>query len=219
MKPLISVVVPTYRRAELLDRCLAALAKQHLPGSAFEIIVVHDGPSARTQRVAAHWRRQLGPSGPAIRYRSPRHLGPAAARNAGWRIARAEIVAFTDDDTEPDPQWLSRALEGFCDVGVGAAWGRIVMPLSGEPTDYELDAAGLTRAEFATANCFCRTTALRAIGGFDERFEIAWREDSDLFFRLLEHGARVVHLTDAAVLHPIRRAPWGVSISQQKKIL
>jgi hypothetical protein len=128
-------------------------------------------------------------------------------------------VAFTDDDTVPDPQWLSRALEGFRDPGVEAAWGRIVMPMSRDPTDYELDAACLSRAEFATANCFCRTAALRAVGGFDERFEIAWREDSDLFFRLLERGARVVHLPDAVVVHPIRRAPWGVSISQQKKIL
>jgi GT2 family glycosyltransferase len=220
MRPRISVVVPTYRRADLLERCLAALARQNLPGRQFEIIVVHDGPSTSMRRFAAHWRRRLSrTSGPVLRYRAPPHGGPAAARNAGWRIARAPIVAFTDDDTVPDPHWLAAALDVFSACGIDAAWGRIAIPLGLAPTDYELDAARLAHAEFATANCFCRKRALHAIGGFDERFEIAWREDSDLFFRLLASGARVVHLPCAVVEHPVRPAPWGISLAQQRKIL
>src|SRR5690606_33271118 len=56
-------------------------------------------------------------------------------------------------------------------------------------------------------------------GGFDERFALAWREDSDLFFRLLERGARVIRIDDAVVRHPVRPARWGVSVAQQKKVL
>src|SRR5690606_5701624 len=114
LTPRISVVVPSYRRIALLDRCLSALVAQDLPGSQFEIIVVHDGPSEACRRLAQQWRRRIGPQkGPGFAFHEQSHRGPAAARNVGWRAACAEIVAFTDDDTEPDSRWLSSALEGF----------------------------------------------------------------------------------------------------------
>src|SRR5690606_6101197 len=55
--------------------------------------------------------------------------------------------------------------------------------------------------------------------GFDERFAVAWREDSDLYFRLIDHGARIRHARAARVVHPIRPGGWGVSLRQQRKIL
>src|SRR5690606_30571680 len=113
--------------------------------------------------------------------------GPAAARNVGWRAARCEVVAFTDDDCIPDPGWLAAGTRAV-EQGFAAATGRVVVPLPDAPTDYERDAAGLARAEFVTANCFCRRSVLEALGGFDERFSAAWREDSDLHFALLRAG-------------------------------
>jgi GT2 family glycosyltransferase len=189
--PAVSVVVPTCARPELLARCLEALSRQTLDARLFEIIVVDD---SRT-----------------------RH-GPAVARNRGWRRARAEIVAFTDDDTEPRPDWLANGLNAFRD-DVEAVSGRVVMPVPEVPSDYERDARGLERGEFVTANCFCRRQILEEVGGFDERFRLAWREDSDLQFRLLQAGARIVHAPDALVVHPVRPAPWGVSIRQQRKVM
>jgi glycosyltransferase involved in cell wall biosynthesis len=190
MPPRISVVVPTCGRPALLERCVAPLEAQSVPRETFEIIVIED--LARD--------------------------GPAAARNRGWRQARAPLVAFTDDDTIPDSEWLRRGLEVFrWEPKTDVVCGRIVMPLNGTPTDYERDAQGLERAEFVTANCFCRKQLLEQIGGFDERFRLAWREDSDLHFRLLEAGARIVREPRAIVVHPVRPAPWGVSIGQQRK--
>src|SRR2546423_5043111 len=156
----VCVVVPTCGRPEMLSRCVAALESQTLAPEDFEIIVVDDTRS--------------------------RH-GPAAARNRGWRMAHAPIVAFTDDDTVPDSRWLENGLKAF-DAGVDAVVGRIVMPISDPPTDYERNESGLERAEFATANCFLRTSALEHVGGFDEAFRLPWREDSDLQFRLLPAG-------------------------------
>ncbi len=186
----VSVVVPTCGRPELLARCLAALEKQTLPQQAYEVLVVDDG---------------------ALR------SGPAAARTRGWRRARAPVVAFTDDDTEPRPDWLEQGLRAMQDAD--AASGRIVMPLPAAPTDYERDAQGLERAEFVTANCFVRRELLERLGGFDEHFRMAWREDSDLHFRLLRAGARVVRAPLAVVVHPVRPAPWGVSLRQQRKVM
>ena len=186
----VSVVVPTCGRRLLLARCLEALERQTLAPETFEIIVVED----------------------------LRRDGPAAARNRGWRQAKAPIVAFTDDDCVPRADWLRYGLQAF-EERADAVCGRVVMPLSARPTDYERDAQRLERAEFVTANCFCRRRLLERIGGFDERFRLAWREDSDLHFRLLRRGARIVHEPRAVVVHPVRPASWGVSLSQQRKVM
>jgi GT2 family glycosyltransferase len=95
-------------------------------------------------------------------------------------------------------------------------WGRIIVPLPAAPTDWERNVAGLERAPFATANCLYRWGALSAVEGFDERFTMAWREDSDLHFKLLELDRRCVHQPKAVVVHPARPAPWGVSLRLQR---
>jgi len=89
-----------------------------------------------------------------------------------------------------------------------AAAGRILVPLPGNPTDYERNSVGIANAEFVTANCFVRTAMLRAVGGFDERYRMAWREDSDLCFELRHRGARIGYATRAVVVHPIPAAKW-----------
>jgi GT2 family glycosyltransferase len=218
MTPAVSVVVPTYRRELLLRRCLTALAAQeNVPGS-FEIIVVDDGRSADTRKLVEWFARQCAEP-PQVRYAPQRDgvRGPAAARNAGWRLARASIVAFTDDDTIPAPDWLNQGLQAM-ENGAAAAAGRVTVPLPEVPTDWERNTAGLDGAEFVTANCFVRREVLSAMGGFDERFTRAWREDSDLYFSLLEARQQVVRAPSALVVHPVRPAPRGVSLRVQKNM-
>ena len=212
MKPLVSVVVPTHGRPELLTRCLDALAQQTLPRNDYEVVVVSDGPDPRTRAV-------LERSGYRVRHvELPEQRGPAAARNAGWRAAASDVIAFTDDDTVPATEWLAAGLAAMA-TGCDAVAGRVVMPISRQPTDYERDSAKLAEAEFVTANCFVTAARLRAIGGFDERFTLAWREDSDLQFRLLSSGAILRRAPQAVVVHPVRPARWGVSLAQQRKVL
>jgi len=212
----VSVVVPTCRRPDLLERCLAALVAQTLDAREYEIIVCDDGPGDDARQAAQAAAREAGPD---IRYLPVTATqGPAGARNAGWRAARAPVVAFTDDDTVPDPRWLEAGLRAMA-PGVDAAAGKIVMPLPPRPTDYERDAARLQDAEFATANVFVRAAALQALGGFDERYELAWREDSDLHFALLESGATIVAARQAVVVHPLRPARFAAGIGMQKKIV
>jgi glycosyltransferase involved in cell wall biosynthesis len=213
----LSVVVPTYRRPALLARCLAALVGQSLESDDYEIIVADDAASDKTRQqveeLATH-------AGVAIRYVlvTARH-GPAAARNTGWRAARASVIAFTDDDTVPDPGWLAAGIAALeSDPGLAAVTGRTVVPLPEAPTDYERNESGLQSSEFLTANCFCRRDVLQELGGFDERFGAAWREDSDLHFALLRHSRRIARVVDAVVVHPVRPAPWGVSLKQQRKV-
>lgn len=212
----VSVVVPTYRRPELLGRCLDALGAQTLAADSYEIVIADDAACETTRRQVEDFATK---SPCVIRYISVEGShGPAAARNAGWRAAQGAIIAFTDDDTVPDPGWLAAgagALER--DAELAAVTGQVMVPLPPAPTDYERNEAGLETAEFVTANCFCRRAVLERLGGFDERFTAAWREDSDLHFRLLEGGAKLRKVPEAIVVHPVRAAPWGVSLRMQRK--
>lgn len=214
----VSIVVPTCGRPDLLNRCMASLTLQRYDRSRFEIIIVDDRPSDDTREVVTRWAAHCAESGPDVTYiPSMGPHGPAAARNHGWRAARGDIIAFTDDDTIARADWLRNGMREF-NESVHAVWGRIVMPLTGTPTDYERDAKGLETAEFVTANCFCRKNVLEDLGGFDERFRFAWREDADLYFRLIDYRAGIVHAPKAVITHPIRPAGWGVSVSQVKKV-
>ncbi len=172
------------------------------------------------RRLSTHPATVESAGAPCLRYIPLRsRLGPAAARNVGWKQARGEIIAFTDDDCIPTPGWLRAGLAAFR-PGVVAVSGHLVMPLSSEPTDYELNASNLQHSEFVTANCFYRRAALERVGGFDERFAEAWREDSDLIFTLMENVRGVVpfvHAPHAIVIHPVRPARWGISLQQQRK--
>ncbi|PRX89452.1 glycosyltransferase family 2 protein [Paraburkholderia sp. BL25I1N1] len=213
----VSVVVPTYRRPDMLATCLDALCKQNLPADEYEIIVCDDGPDDATRACVARFGAAQAERGLAVHYVPvTRTQGPAGARNAGWQRARSPLIAFTDDDTLPDPNWLTAGIAALGN-GAAAASGKIVVPLPDLPTDYEADASGLERAEFATANAFVAREYLVLTGGFDERFTSAWREDSDLQFMLLQAGGEIVKAAKALVVHPVRPARWGVSISQQKK--
>lgn len=211
-----SVIVPTYRRPQLLARCLGALLAQDFAPSTYEILVADDAACEETRHQVECLAARAQLCGTNVRYVpvTGRH-GPAAARNAGWHAARAPILAFTDDDCIPDRGWLSAGVAALSEGVVGAA-GRLVVPCPEVQTDFARNTALLASAEFVTANCFYRRDALAEIGGFDERFPCAWREDSDLFFSVMESGGRVVRALDAVVVHPVRPAPWGISIRQQR---
>jgi glycosyltransferase involved in cell wall biosynthesis len=211
-----TIVVPTCRRPDLLERCLGALVAQKFNPAEYEVVVSDDAGSDETRGQVARWASR---SDIPLRYTTPTTThGPASARNAGWRAARGRIVAFTDDDCIPDPHWLAEGV-AVIEEGAEAASGRVIVPLPERPTDYERDAAGLERAEFVTANCFVRRDVLQAVGGFDERYALAWREDSDLQFTLLDRGFRITRAARAVVVHPVRPAPWGISLRQQRKSL
>lgn len=220
MMPHVSVVVPTCNRPELLDGCLRALTRQDFDPRGYEVVVVDDAASGKTRRQVEEWACRTKVTGPAIRYIpacSGSH-GPAAARNLGWRTARGEIIAFTDDDCLPERDWLCAGLKALTPDAAGVT-GRIIVPLPEHPTDYEKNVALLEAAPYLTANCFYRRCALEEAGGFDERFELAWREDSDLAYTLLDKRRRLVEAPEARVVHPVRPAAWGVSLGQQRKAM
>lgn len=212
----ISVVIPTYKRPGLLIDCLRCLEKQTLPLSKFETIVVSDGFDELTFTALQSFTME---SPLNLHYmNTPLKNGPAAARNMGWQNAEAKLIAFTDDDCRPDENWLLSILSCYHGEKLMVFSGFTRVPLPENPTDFALNTSHLQNAQFITANCACTRQALALVNGFDERFETAWREDSDLEFRFLKEGVPLVKVQTAVVVHPVRNnVPWGVSIQEQKK--
>ncbi len=204
--PEISVIVPARDSAATIGRTLGALARQEVDRP-FEVIVALDGRSADT--VAAIERSALRPKVVPSPANGPG--GPGAARNRGVEAARGRVLAFTDADCVPTPNWLlegSRALEQ-ADLVQGA-----VLPDPGTPvgpfdrTVTVVSEVGL----YETANIFVRRDLFERLGGFED-----WMPESetdtrppmgeDVWFgwRARRSGARTVFCLGALVHHAVFR--------------
>jgi histidinol-phosphate phosphatase family protein len=204
----IDLVIPTRGRSSL-RRLLEALAPQR--AGLGEVRVVVDDPAAlgRVGVELAGTATVLGGRGG----------GPAAARNVGWRASGAEWVAFLDDDVVPGPTWAEDLAADLDDLGpaVAASQGRLAVPLPAgrRAGDWERGVAGLAGAPWITADLACRRRALAAVGGFDERFRHAYREDTDLAMRLLHGGWQIVRSRRRS-RHPVAAAGFWASVSRQR---
>ncbi|ASO19594.1 histidinol-phosphate phosphatase family protein [Actinoalloteichus hoggarensis] len=201
-----SVVIPTTGR-ESLWRLLSALDTAMGPRPR-EIIVVDDRPGGA--------ELDLLPSARLLRSGG---RGPAAARNTGWRHSDAEWIAFLDDDVVPGVDWPARLTADLTGLGdlVGASTAEIVVPLPADrrPTDDERGTAGLADARWITADMAYRRSALAAVGGFDERFPRAYREDADLALRVRLAGYAVVRGARRTT-HPVRPSGTLASVRAQR---
>jgi len=204
------VVIPTTGRASLgglLDAIDGALADAsgHAPG---RVLVVDDRRRpARPLAVPA-----------AVEVLATGGRGPAAARNAGWRAASAEWVVFLDDDVVPGPGWAARLVDDLrglpLDVAASQARLHVPLPPDRRPTDWERRVAGLEASRWITADMAYRRPVLAEVGGFDERFRRAYREDSDLGLRVVAAGYRIV-TGSRVTTHPVGPPRRWASVRDQ----
>ena len=203
------MVVPTIGRPSL-DVLLEALAAASGPRPA-ELILVDDRPAGEPLQADR-------PGLPPVRVVRTGGGGPARARNLGWRTARSPWIAFLDDDVVPDADWYERLAVDLADLppDVAGSQGRVRVPLPDDrrPTDWERGTAGLATSSWITADLAYRRDALAAVGGFDERFPRAFREDSDLALRVMDTGARLVR-GQRWITHPVRPVDRWVSVRVQ----
>ena len=200
--PRISVVVPTYNRFGRLQSLLPLLrARVAAADGAIEVIVVDDGSTDETARLTSDLA--------GVRIVHQANGGPAAARNRGWADARADVVAFLDDDCEPSPEWPLAVLPAFDDPSVGGVGGPVVaagtsaLDVFAEVerlADHGRVADDGNVDYLVTANAAYRREALVGVGGFDPAFRSPSGEDVDLSWRLQAKGWRLVR-GGAAVTH------------------
>jgi glycosyltransferase involved in cell wall biosynthesis len=205
-RPEVTVVVPTRDRPEALSRCVAALARQSL-GDAMETIIVDDG--SRRPDAVEEAARLL----PGARVLRGGGAGPAAARNAGARQARAPVVCFTDDDCCPAADWAAR-LGARVRAGAAVVAGHTVLPPTASHTAIasQLIADHLSNGARApdgavafvpSNNLACRRAVLTGIP-FDGAYRSAGGEDRDWCARVLDAGHELASEPAATVIHDPR---------------
>ncbi|MCO8126375.1 glycosyltransferase [Acidimicrobiia bacterium EGI L10123] len=205
-----AVVVPTHRRPELLAEALDGIDALR-PGPS-EVVVVVDGPCPRTEAVLR---------GRDVTVLRTPGIGPAGARNAGWRATTAPVVAFLDDDCVPDPGWLGGLVAGLGDDSIGIVQGTTVPASPADPDDRTIHVTGETGL-YETCNIAYRREALVVVGGFDEHFaerlsrDGRWfAEDTDLAWRVRRTGWATTFRTDARVRHHVFPGTLRSSIREE----
>lgn len=204
---MLSVIVPTCHRNDLLARCLDRLAPgaQSLPASEYEVVVTDDGSKSSAEELVrsrypwAHWA-----AGP--------RRGPGANRNAGARRGTGEWLVFTDDDCLPSPGWL----EGFARsvrLGVPIYEGRTTCE-AGVASPLEHAPVNETGGWLWSCNMMVRCDVYQSLGGFDEEFPHPHMEDVDFRERAVGAGHEFVFVPEAVVDHPPRLMKTGAAIAK-----
>lgn len=210
--PGVAVVVPTHGRPRQLERCLAALARQDYPAHLLRAVIVEDGgPTAQLEALRT---RPFG--GIQVVWEAQPHSGPAKARNHGARVAAMPVLAFTDDDCLPRPDWV-RNLVGRLELNprrivgghtVNACRGNLFSAASQWLVNH-LTGDGLGRREpfFASNNFALAREAFLALEGFDSAFPVAGGEDRDFCDRCATEGMEFLHEPRAVIDHEHRLGP------------
>ncbi len=201
--PLLSVVIPAYRRRESVLTLLEDVFRQDHPS--FEVIVVEDcGGDGTTEAVAERFPQ-------VVLLRNLKNSGPAVSRNRGIQAARSElVVGFDSDVTVPDPQLLTRVAATFAERSevTGLAF-RLLQP-DGQTEDtarwwHPVPIQGYANKRFqtsyfsGTAYAF-RKAAVLAAGLFPEILYMHY-EEVELAYRILDQGGSIQHCPDLIVRH------------------
>ncbi|WP_031496426.1 glycosyltransferase [Bryobacter aggregatus] len=195
-RPFVSILIPTHNRHNSLKRCIAACQRLEYPKECVEILVIDDGSSPPV------------PAYDGVQLLRQEQNGPASARNAALGKAKGEFVVFTDDDCEPEPQWLMELVKAHRHNPSAMVGGRTV---NGLPENVFSSASQCLvdyvyaffeqheqSLRFFTSNNFGGAALeLGRLDGFDTSFPLPAAEDRDLS----ERWSQLVFAPAAVVTH------------------
>ena len=204
----VSVIIPTYNDLIRLKDCIKALGQQSFPRNQYEIIVVDNNSTDGTSL----WLSQQA----SIIFAHEAKQTSYAARNAGIRIAKGDVLAFTDSDCIPAEDWLEKGVAHLLSIpNCGFVGGSIKLFFQdpGQLTPVEIYEAvtALPQQDYvdehrfaATANMFTFKSVIDKVGMFDS--DLSSRGDYEWGRRVYADGYCVFYAEDAQVLHPSRHS-------------
>jgi glycosyltransferase involved in cell wall biosynthesis len=197
-----SVVIPTYNRKPILEKCLKALENQQY--SDYEIVVVDDGSTDGT----VDWLKTNATQFPHVRLFCQDHLGAAAARNFGVEQALGDTIVFIDSDLVVTPVFLKAHAESLIQGQQALGndhlftYGRVINTCNFEdPTSEPYKLTDFSAAYFATGNVAIARHWLIEVGLFDTGFQQYGWEDLELGVRLKNQGLTLIKCPEAVGYH------------------
>jgi glycosyltransferase involved in cell wall biosynthesis len=210
----LSIVLCTRNRADFLDKTLACY-ERIATDIAWELVLVDNGSTDRTPQVLRDFalRKTI-----QVSLFCERRAGASRGRNTGWRHASGEIIAFTDDDCYPQPDFLDKIWKNFSDYPIAYVGGRILLydqsdyPITIQPSENRLiikPRSFITPGVIHSANLAFHRKALNVLGGFDEMLgagtPLRSGEDTDLVSRASAAGYLGAYDPRPVVFHHHRR--------------
>ena len=201
-----SVVIPTYNRQPILEKCLRALEQQHLADGSqvtgYEIVLVDDGSTDGT----VEWLLFNAATFPHVRSLCQDHQGPAAARNLGVEQALGDTIIFIDSDLVVTPKFLQAHADALQGQHLGSdrvfTYGRVINTCNFDnPTSEPYKLTDFSAAYFATGNVAIARHWLLTAGLFDTRFQLYGWEDLELGVRLKKLGLKLIKCPAAVGYH------------------
>src|SRR5882672_54853 len=231
----VSVVISTYNRCKLLARALEALRNQESGDVSYEVLVVDNNSTDETRKIT---EPLIAESPEKFHYIFEPKQGLSYGRNAGIAQARADLVAFTDDDVRVSGNWVSRIKAGFAaEPTADFLGGRVLPQWTGTPP------AWLTRAHWAPlalldygdepfyvdagrpmsligANCAFRKDVFEQVGLFRADFQrvkdgVGSLEDHEMLLRLWHDGRKGIYLPDLTVMAEVQPDRLGKTYHRQ----
>lgn len=199
-----TVIIPTYNRQPILEKCLRALEYQdaHHAIADYEVIVVDDGSTDGT----VSWLETKAREFPHVRLFSQSHQGPAAARNLGVERAKGDFIVFIDSDLVVTNSFLRAHADGLIKGSTRSnrifTYGRVINTCNFDfPTSEPYKLTDFSAAFFATGNVAIARHWLIEAGLFDTRFQQYGWEDLELGVRLKKLGLKLIKCPDAVGYH------------------
>ena len=204
----ISVVIPTYNRKPILEKCLRAIEQQQLMGDSvvagYEVVLVDDGSTDGT----LEWLESHSSEFPHVRSLSQDHKGPAAARNLGVEQAIGETIIFIDSDLVVTEHFLQShadvLVQGQKQLGSDHlfTYGAVINTCNFDnPIAEPYKLTDFSAAYFATGNVAIARKWLEQAGLFDTRFQLYGWEDLELGVRLKQLGLKLIKCPEAVGYH------------------
>ena len=208
--PFVSIVIPAYNEEAKIDDCINSLLNLDYPKDLFEIIIVNNGSTDKTEEIVIRYK--------SIRYFYLPKANVFEARNKGFSVANGELIASTDADIIVEPDWLIHLIAAFENEEIGAAYGvimagffqnnwveRIDCEIRNPKFEFSkmlLPPASEFLPHFSTGNVMLRKNVFKQVGEFDlpDTASVGF-EDMDLSWRITLAGYKLRRAPDAIVYH------------------
>ena len=200
-----SIVIPTYNRRPILEKCLLALEHQHANElDSYEVVVVDDGSTDGTP----DWLRAEASNFPHVRLIEQEHGGPAEGRNRGVDQAKGDLIIFIDSDLVVTDSFLDSHVKALrrswekLGNQLCFTYGAVINTANFlTPTSEPHKLRDLSWAYFATGNVAIDREVLEQAGLFDTSFRLYGWEDLELGERLRQMGVELIRCPEAVGYH------------------